>query len=38
MTADFSVVRPSRSYADTEKLFGWNYVDWVEGWPVVIGL
>lgn len=30
------LVRPSHSYKDTEKFFGFNYLDWVDGWPVVV--
>jgi arabinan endo-1,5-alpha-L-arabinosidase len=34
--ADAIVVKPSIGYEASQFLFGWNYVDWRDGWPVLV--
>ncbi|EDU47848.1 endo-1,5-alpha-L-arabinase [Pyrenophora tritici-repentis Pt-1C-BFP] len=33
----YHYVRPSVGYAAEQFLFGYNYLDWKDGWPVVVG-
>jgi arabinan endo-1,5-alpha-L-arabinosidase len=30
------LVRPSIGYEANEFQFGYNYLDWIDGWPVVV--
>ncbi|KAF1924925.1 glycoside hydrolase family 43 protein [Didymella exigua CBS 183.55] len=32
----YHYVRPSVGYAADQFFFGWNYLEWREGWPVVV--
>jgi arabinan endo-1,5-alpha-L-arabinosidase len=32
----WKVVRPSIGYDASQFLFGWNYLDWEDGWPVLV--
>lgn len=36
MTANVFEVRPSVGYAAEQFFFGYNYLDWKDGWPVVV--
>jgi arabinan endo-1,5-alpha-L-arabinosidase len=34
--ADIDAVRPSVGYEADQFFFGYNYLDWQDGWPVVV--
>jgi len=34
--ADICIVRPSIGYKAELFFFGFNYMDWVDGWPVLV--
>lgn len=31
----YHYLRPSIGFADSQKLFGWNPIDFSSGWPVI---
>jgi arabinan endo-1,5-alpha-L-arabinosidase len=36
MTAYVGIVKPSVGYEADQFFFGFNYLDWIEDWPVIV--
>lgn len=36
MMLTMSTVKPSIGYEADQFFFGWNYLEWRDGWPVVV--
>jgi hypothetical protein len=36
MMLTIEIVKPSKGYAYEDFLFGFNYLDWVDDWPVLV--